>query len=957
MKKLIFSVALIFVLTVCLPLHAQWAMQYGGSGDDWANSVQQTSDGGYIVTGGTKSYGLGNSDIWVLKLSLAGDIEWQRTFGGTENEEAYAVQETSDGEFIVVGYTDSFGAGMSDSLILKLNADGDIQWQYTCGRTGNDWANSVQQTSDGGYIVGGSSDAFGNGELVYWILKLTSAGSSEWQYSYSTGVNCYLRSVQETSDGGYIVAGHMNPSVIGSYDLLILKLDSIGLIEWQRYYGGVQDDWANSIEQTADGGYFVAGYTGSFGAGGWDFWAMKLDSIGDIQWERTYGRGGDDWASSAQQTSDRGYIVAGYTDNFGAGFSDFWVIKLSPLGVIEWQAPYGGVGDDAAFSVSQTDDAGFVLAGATGSNTAGGADILVLKLYSDGTIDPACELPGSSNAIINSTAVAFFTTLISPLSTSIVPQIVLVPSQESDSDAYLICEDRIGISGAVRTEGGAGIENVTIAFSGGEGTATTDVDGNYSHEVGFGWSGTATPSKDGYEFSPESREYTEVTSDQTDEDYTGYFLYVISGLVTDGGGGGIDEVTLTFSNSGGEAITAVDGSYTHTVREGWTGDATPSKACYTSFVPSFRHYDPVFSDQAGQDYTGTYEAPIISGTISMVSTGIPVSGVVMSGLTGNPTTDASGYYESTVDCLWSGTVIPTKDRTVFSPRTRNYSDVSSSQTDDYTAYTGWLISGVIQTDEGITMSGVAIDFTDDIDSTATITGTDGSYSHMVRGGRTVTVTPGMAGYVFTPDSRTYPDVSSDITGQDYTGSIIQHTLTINADEGGATQPVPGTYSYDYGTEVSVTASSDKGYEFAGWSGDVFTGHRYNNPVTITMDSDKSLTALFDKTGLCFIASAAYGKSSHPHVEILRDFRDVYLMRSPLGRKMVEAYYRYSPDVADIISKHVILRMAVRIHLVPVVALSYAVLRLGPELSAIVFFMLFALPAFLVLFWRRRSASF
>jgi len=124
-----------------------------------------------------------------------------------------------------------------------------------------------------------------------------------------------------------------------------------------------------------------------------------------------------------------------------------------------------------------------------------------------------------------------------------------------------------------------------------------------------------------------------------------------------------------------------------------------------------------------------------------------------------------------------------------------------------------------------------------------------------------------------------------------------------------------------------------------------------------MDSDKSITALFDKTGFCFIASAAYSDPSHPHVEILRDFRDVYLMRSPLGHKMVEAYYRYSPDVADIISKHVILRMAVRIHLVPIVALSYAVLRLGPGLSAIVFFMIFALPAFLILFWRRRSASF
>jgi hypothetical protein len=571
---------------------------------------------------------------------LAGNIEWQRTFGGTENEEAYSVQETSDGEFIVVGYTDSFGEGGSDSLILKLNAEGDIQWQYTLGRSGDDWANSVQQTSDGGYIVGGSSDAFGNGELVYWVLKLTSVGSSEWQYAYSTGVNCYLRSVQETSDGGYIAAGHMNPSVIGGYDLLILKLNSIGLIEWQRYYGGVQDDWANSVEQTVDGGYFVAGYTGSFGGGGWDLWAMRLDSIGDIQWERTYGGSGDDWASSAQQTSDGGYIVAGYTDNFGAGFSDFWVLKLSPLGVIEWQAPYGGVGDDAAFSVSQTDDFGFVVAGATGSNTAGGLDLLVLKLYSDGTIDPSCELPGSSNASVNSTTSALSTTLIAPFSTGVIPQIFVVPSQESDSDAYLICEDLMEISGAVRTEGGAGIEGVSVTFSGGEGTVKTDVDGNYSNDVSFGWSGTVTPSKDGYEFSPESQDYTEVTEDQTDQDYTGFIVHVISGFVTDGGGGGIEDVTITFSNSGGEATTAADGSYMHNVREGWTGTATPSKTCY-DFIPSFIDYGtPIFSDQPNQDYTGTLRTYTISGTILMVSTSAPVSGVVMSGLPGNPTTDA-----------------------------------------------------------------------------------------------------------------------------------------------------------------------------------------------------------------------------------------------------------------------------------------------------------------------------
>ncbi len=943
MRKYIFVSALIFVFTVCLPLKAQWAVHYGGTEDDWANSVQQTSDGGYIVAGGTESYGLGNSDVWVLKLSLAGDIEWQRTFGGNENEEAYAVQETSDSGFIVVGYTESFGEGLSDSLILKLSADGDIEWQYTCGRSGDDWWNSVQQTSDGGYIVGGGSDAFGyGGEFVFWVVKLTSVGDIDWQYSYSTGVNCYLRSIQETSDEGYIVAGHMEPSIIGGYDLLILKLYPTGLIEEQRYYGGVQDDWANFVQQTEDGGYFVAGYTGSFGAGGWDVWVLKLDSFLDIEWERTYGGSQDDWGTSAQQTSDGGFIVAGYTESFGAEFSDFWVLKISSLGVIEWETTYGK-GDEAAFSVSETDDTtGFVVAGTTGSYTAGGLDLLVLKLYSDGTIDPSCVLPGSSNAVVKSTDAALSTTLIAPFSTGVTAEISVVPSQESDSDAYLICEDLMEISGYVRTEGGTGLEGVTITFSGGEGTATTDVNGYYLHEVSFGWSGTATPSLDGYEFSPESREYTEVTSDQTDQDYTGYFLYVISGVVTDGGGGGIDEVTIAFSNSGGEATTAADGSYTHTVKEGWTGDATPSKPCYTTFVPSFRHYDPVYSDQTGQDYTGTFVAPVISGTVLMVSSAAPVSGVVMSGLPGNPTTDASGSYAATVDCLWSGTATPTKDRTVFSPRAQSYTDVSTSQTDDYTAYTGWYISGVVQTNGGAPLSGVTMTFRDDIDTTFILTGTDGSYSHLVRDGRTVTVTPEKVGYIFSPSSRTHTNVTSDISGQDYTGTIIQHILIISAEEGGTTQPVPGTYSYDYGTEVQVTALADDKYEFTEWSGDVFEGHIHNNPVTITMDSDKSITAQFDKTSLCFIASAAYGKTSHPHVEILRDFRDQYLMSHAAGRKIVDLYYRFSPAVAGFISQHLVLRLAARIHLVPVVALSFTALRLGPGASAALIALVFML---------------
>lgn len=955
MKKFILASILILIIAIPQSLHAQWAMLYGGSGDDWANSVQQTSDGGYIVAGYTESFGEGHLDVWVVKLSFAGDIEWQRTYGGIQNEEAYSIQETSDGGYIVAGYTDSFGLGNTDIWVLKLDSEGYIEWQRTFGGSGDDWANSVQQTSDGGYIIGGSSDSFGNGEVDFLVIKVFSQGNIEWQDVYTPFVNSYLRSIRETSDGGYITVGHIFPSLNNSIDLLMLKLDSIGRIEWQCSYGGSQDDWANVIQETGDGGYFVAGYTKSFGAGNLDFWVLKLTSIGDIDWERAYGRSGDDWANSAQQTSDGGFIVAGTSDSFGAGLSDFWLLKLSSSGNIEWQKPYGDTGEEGAFSIQQTDDDGYVVAGTTDSYSVGDFDILVLKLYSDGAIDPSCVLPGSSNALIASTGATFLDTYISPRDTSIVPLITDVIPLESDSDTYVVCEERPEISGSVKTEGDVGIEGVTIAFSGGEGEAATDTDGNYSHSVSYGWSGTATPSKAGYGFTPSSREYTEVTSDQADEDYTGFIVHVISGFVRNGGGEGIEEVTITFSNDGGEVLTAPDGSYSHAVKEGWSGTATPSKNCH-SFAPPSWDYTNVTADYTNQDYTGTFLTYTISGTIRLASTSAPLSGVVVSRLPGNPVTDASGYYETIVDCGWSGTVTPTLLRRVFFPISRSYQDVHSDYTNqDYMAYPGWIISGLITTAESEGITGVTITFSND--GGAATTGVDGSYSHTVIEGWSGTATPSRAGYGFTPSSLDYTNVISDIPDQDYTGEVLTYVLTIVASEGGTTQPAPGSYTYTHGTEIDIRALPDEGYDFSQWSGDVPPGLEKINSVLIIMDSDKSITAQFEKQKLCFIATAAYGTPSHPHVEILRDFRDRYLVRSHPGRRIVEFYYRHSPFVADLISRHAVLRAAVRIQLLPFVSLSYIALCFGPGMSAGMLFLVFVFPIFLVLFRKRKKRRF
>jgi len=489
-KKLLISVLLcFFVFFPFMPLNAQWARTYGGSDYDLANSIQQTSDGGYIVAGLTgDSFLEGEYDIWVLKLDSDGNIEWQRTYGGNDTELLweidFSIQQTSDEGYIVAGHTSSFGAGESDFWVLKLTSNGDIEWQRTYGGGGYDLANSIQQTSDEGYIVAGSTLSFGAGGMDFWVLKLTSNGDIEWQRTYGGVSYEFDCSIQQTSDGGYIVAGTTRSFGVSEDEGWVLKLDSNGDIEWQRTYGGSSWDYLHSIQQTSDEGYIVAGHTHSFGAGIEEAWILKLSTNGDTEWQRTYGGSQEDYARSVQQTSDGGYIVAGSTDSFG-DFGDIngWVLKLSSNGDIEWQYTYGGGSIDyASRSIDQTSDGGYVTAGWTYSFGYGEADFIVLKLSSDGDINPSCELIKSSDALIVDTS-------ISPEDTSVIPQDTNVDPFDTDCDvgdtdvtSNLLCP----------------IYTLTIFATNG---GTTDPSpGDYTHDGGTDVTVDAIPDS-GYEFS------------------------------------------------------------------------------------------------------------------------------------------------------------------------------------------------------------------------------------------------------------------------------------------------------------------------------------------------------------------------------------------------------------------------------------------------------------------------
>jgi len=217
-----------------------------------------------------------------------------------------------------------------------------------------------------------------------------------------------------------------------------------------------------------------------------------------------------------------------------------------------------------------------------------------------------------------------------------------------------------------------------------------------------------------------------------------------------------------------------------------------------------------------------------------------------------------------------------------------------------------------------------------------------------------------ARHVYVVDNYVYVADGSDGI---YIFEITQFILTISAGTGGTTDPVPGTYAYDVGTEVPITALPENGYRFSGWTESVPSGHENDNPITITMDSDKSITANFTaipppkeeagKKGGCFIATAAYGSPLHPHLDILRDFRDIYLMPSKLGRALVNIYYKYSPSVADFIAKHSALKVAVWISLLPLVAFSYSMVHLGLIITVVIPVFIFAFPIFLTSFFRRK----
>jgi hypothetical protein len=369
-----------------------WSRTYGGTSYDYAYSLVQTGDGGYALAGYTSSYGAGSDDFWLVKTDSAGNMLWSRTYGGTSIDEARSLIQTSDGGYALAGYTWSYGAGAADVWLVKTDSAGNMLWSKTYGGTGDDVALSVVQTGDGGYALAGYTGS------DFWLVKTDSAGNMLWGKTYGGTGNDRAFSVVQTVDGGYALAGGTSSYGAGSYDFWLVKTDSAGNMLWSNTYGGTSYDYAYSLVQTFDEGYALAGYTGSYGAGGDDVWLVKTDSAGNMLWSNTYGGTSGDYAYSLVQTGDGGYALAGYTWSYGAGSGDFWLVKTNGAGNTQWSRTYGGTDIDYAYSLVQTGDGGYALAGITWSYGAGSGDFWLVKVNPEMNIEHQRNL-GETNII------------------------------------------------------------------------------------------------------------------------------------------------------------------------------------------------------------------------------------------------------------------------------------------------------------------------------------------------------------------------------------------------------------------------------------------------------------------------------------------------------------------------------------------------------------------------------
>ena len=409
-----------------------WVRSFGGSGAETAKAIVKTMDGGYAVLGSTNSIdgdvagkALEENDYWLLKFDLDGNLQWTKTYGGSKEDLGQSLRQTVDGGYILTGYSMSsdgdatLNRGFHDNWIIKTNSTGDLEWQSSYGFSGHDHSYDILQTRDGGYFFTGFLDitaarADGNtnkgngltrhGVGEFWGTKIDEEGSVQWRGYFGGSNNDRAHAVVQTDDGGFVMAGFTESDdyditdTHGSYDFWLVKVDGFGNLVWEQAFGGTGIDIAYDIAKTDDGGFVVVGNTFSEDGdiskhhGESDIWMIKVDEDGGLVWEKTYGGTHFDLAQAVIQSNDGGFYITGNSKSSdedataNTGENDIWVLKITSSGNLVWQQSFGGVGLDFAFDLVENADGSILVVGESSSPnflslpSNGKSDLIMLKI-------------------------------------------------------------------------------------------------------------------------------------------------------------------------------------------------------------------------------------------------------------------------------------------------------------------------------------------------------------------------------------------------------------------------------------------------------------------------------------------------------------------------------------------------------------------------------------------------
>lgn len=355
MKKLILISVMLF-LVVLSKVNAQATFQssfdttfQNGFISTNEVSVLQTFDGDYCIGG---SISKNNGDIYLMKLNSLGDTLWTRTFGGDLADVLYSVEQTLDSGFILAGQTRSFGMGNTDAYLIRTDARGNLIWSKTYGGVDFDWFSCIQRTEDNGFIACGSTSG------IFYLTKIDLDGNILWTKSIAAG--SWASSIQQTFDKGYIITGY---AVVGDYHICLVKTDSVGNVVWSKISASSLGEGGQCVKQCSDSSYVITGYTNDFGAGAQDAFLLKVDTSGNFKWMKTYGGIWEDIGYHLEQTSDNGFVISGRTESFGPNIGtarNVYLVKTNPIGDVMWTKAYGSVINNG-YCVKQTIDNGYIV--------------------------------------------------------------------------------------------------------------------------------------------------------------------------------------------------------------------------------------------------------------------------------------------------------------------------------------------------------------------------------------------------------------------------------------------------------------------------------------------------------------------------------------------------------------------------------------------------------------------